>query len=319
MAANSKIEWTNHTFNPWIGCTKVSPGCANCYAETEDKRRGWTPDGWGPGKPRHRTSERNWDKVRAWDAQAKNASDRPRIFCASLADWLDDEVPINWLADLLLLIDETPNLDWLLLTKRPENFKSRMQAIFDSGMADCRVIVPDLWLNHHRPPDNVWFGVSTEDQKRADERIPVLMNIPARLRWLSVEPLLGPLDLQGIGGRHIAQDILRGQQHVFRGIWPGPKIDWVVVGGESGTYANPCHPDWIRRLRDQCVEHGVPFFFKQWGEFSPNGERDASSGFRLPRETVFGDGQSMIRVGKKEAGLLLDGIEWKQFPEVSIS
>lgn len=202
MAANSKIEWCDHTFNPWIGCTKVSPGCANCYAESENNRRLWATQGWGPGKPRHRTSAANWNKVRVWNEQAKGAAQRPRVFSASLADWLDDEVPITWLAELLLLIRDTPNLDWLLLTKRPQNFHFRMEEILNSDLSGAatspasvrrpsrlmEIYNPDLsealrdlpreWLDG-RPPKNVWFGVSTEDQKRADSRIPFLFSIPA--------------------------------------------------------------------------------------------------------------------------------------------
>lgn len=323
MGANSKIEWCDHTFNPWIGCTRVSPGCDNCYAESENNRRLWATQGWGPGKPRHRTSAANWNKVKVWNEQAKGAAQRPRVFSASLADWLDDEVPITWLAELLLLIRDTPNLDWLLLTKRPQNFHFRMEEILNSDFSGAatspasvrrpsrimEIFNPDLsealrdlpgqWLDG-RPPKNVWFGVSTEDQKRADSRIPFLFSIPASVRWLSVEPLIEPLDLSS----HL---------NPLKLLVP---IDWVVVGGESGTYARPCHPEWVRSLRDECRRRDVPFFFKQWGEFAPNGTRDESSTFRLPSENVFADGQSMLRVGKKQAGLLIDGEEWKQFPEV---
>jgi protein gp37 len=315
MAANSKIEWTDHTFNPWIGCTKVSPGCANCYAESENNRRKWAVEGWGRGKPRHRTSQSNWDKVYSWNAQAKNAVERPRVFCASLADWLDNEVPITWLADLLLLIDQTPNLDWLLLTKRPENFEPRMQAIFDSGIADCRVIVPDLWLNHRRPPENVWFGVSVEVQQRANERIPELLKIPARLRWLSCEPLLGPLNLEQVYSSYgTIYDVLYGYEMGMGGGFQANKIDWVVAGGESGPNARGLDSIWVRSLRDQCKRNKTPFFFKQWGEWLPPGQSfpaNDQDAFRLQFE-----GEEYRKLGKKLTGRLLDGVEHNQFPEV---
>jgi protein gp37 len=301
MSANSKIEWTDHTFNPWIGCTKVSPGCAHCYAEGEDKRRGWTSEGWGKGKPRKRTSDSYWKQPLKWNREASCVAPglqpprvtvqrttvmhggtvsvhRPRVFCASLADWLDDEVPIEWLADLLALIHATPNLDWLLLTKRPENFEERI--------ARARPSI-SFW-RHGNPPENVWLGTSVEDQKRADERIPLLLSIPSKVRFLSCEPLLGPVELM-----------------------PGAsRMDWVIVGGESGHGARPMHPDWARSLRDQCLAAGVPFFFKQWGEFEPG------TIFVHRGDHVFKGGQIMHRSGKKRTGRRLDGQDWSQFPSV---
>lgn len=300
MGANSKIEWTDHTWNPWIGCSKVSPGCANCYAESEDARRKWTESGWGPGKARYRTSDANWRKPLAWNAQAKNAAERPRVFCASLADWLDPEVPREWLANLLDLIAETPHLDWLLLTKRPENIWG---ALLDAKFYVHPQTGGDLirrWFDRV-PPQNVWFGISTEDQERADERIPKLLSIPANVHWLSVEPLIGPLDLSF---------------HLNRLFPPKPLgagIDWVVVGGESGVKARPCKPEWVRFLRNQCLLHDIPFFFKQWGEYGITERRE------LEVPTACGIpmiGEVMERVGKKAAGRLLDDVLWSQFPEV---
>lgn len=320
MAANSKIEWCDHTFNPWIGCTKVSPGCANCYAETENNRRMWVAEGWGRGKPRHRTSAANWNKVRAWNVQAMGAAQRPRVFSASLADWLDDEVPITWLAELLLLIRETPNLDWLLLTKRPQNFHSRMNEILNSDLSGVatspaqvrkpsrmiEICNPDLsealrylpgqWLEGS-PPENVWFGVSTEDQRQADGRVPHLLSIPASVRWLSVEPLLGPLRLP------LTNNVDR--------------INWVVVGGESGANARGCHTEWVRSIRYQCGLWGVPFFFKQWGTKLPVDQRVPPDKHppNAPAELFAGDIHCTI--GKAKAGRLLDGVEYSQFPEVT--
>jgi protein gp37 len=193
MSANSKIEWCDHTFNPWIGCTKVSPGCAHCYAEARDQRFAGGVH-WGKGAARKLTSEANWREPLKWNAAAQ--ARRPRVFCASLADWLDDEVPAEWLARLLALIHATPNLDWLLLTKRPQNWRARLQATMDDadfGRAEARYFVAD-WRDGN-PPANVWLGTTVEDQARADERIPQLLAIPAKVRFLSCEPLLGPLNL----------------------------------------------------------------------------------------------------------------------------
>jgi len=225
---NSKIEWTDHTFNPWEGCTKVSPGCANCYAENRNARfGGGTAPNWGFCAPRRRTSVDNWNKPLKWDREAAQEQHayseacrdgqvdeccltpprRPRVFCASLADWLDDEVPIEWLADLMDLIRRTPNLDWLLLTKRPQNWRARVEAVMAFAMFSPahHAMLPWLgkWHPDHDsgggvkgspvPPENVWVGTSVEDQTRANERIPRLMDIPAKVRFLSCEPLLGPV------------------------------------------------------------------------------------------------------------------------------
>lgn len=233
MGENSKIEWTNHTFNPWMGCTPISPGCANCYAQhLMDRRMGKVR--WGSGQPRLRTSPAYWRKPKRWNQGVPGQ----RVFCASLADWLDEEVPIEWLADLLGLIYDTPNLDWLLLTKRPQNWPSRIQAARRTGR--CAL---DWLLRWQRgeAPTNVWVGVSAENQERWNERLSWLHQIPARLRFVSVEPMLGPIELVG------------------------PRPGWIIVGGESGPKARPMNPGWAQSLCDECREAQVPFFFKQWG------------------------------------------------------
>lgn len=274
--------------NPWEGCTKVSPGCAHCYAEARNHRFG--ADNWGKGKPRRRTSAANWRLPLKWNAQAWKEREndtgpfrarRPRVFCASLADWLDDEVPIEWLADLLWLIRRTENLDWLMLSKRPENFVLRLSAAYDHLSAlkpdeaegwtaqalalTCHMI--DSWLDRdqanrsfyngpkdvgHIPPANVWIGTSVEDQQRADERIQALLKIPATVRFLSVEPMLSPIDF-GVGeGTGAASLGLHG-------------IDWAIFGGESGANARPCSVEWIRDGIAQCRAAGVAPFVKQIG------------------------------------------------------
>ena len=250
---DSSIEWTKNTFNPWLGCARVSPGCANCYAESRDQRFSGGIH-WGRGAPRHRTS--TWSQPRTWNRAAarEEASrpgpvvrgNRPKVFCASLGDWLDAEVPAEWLADLLVLVVETPFLNWQLLTKRPANFRPRLEAarplIADEA---ARARVGD-WLDGN-PPGNVWLGTTVEDQVRADERIPILCGLPAVVRFLSVEPLLGPVDLA------TSRAGMR------------PEIHWVIVGGESGHGARRMAAAWVRALRDQAAEMEIPLFFKQWG------------------------------------------------------
>ena len=292
MAENSNIEWTKHTFNPWIGCQKVGPGCDHCYAETWDARglQG-TATRWGPSAERTRTSVANWRKPLAWDRAAGLAGERHRVFCASLADVFDNHASIDpqWIADLWRLIASTPNLDWMLLTKRPGNIEK---------------MLPDGW---GRGWHNVWLGCTVVNQEEADRDIPKLLKVDASVRFLSMEPLLGPVKL--LGG-----------------------IDLVIVGGESGPNARPMHPDWARSLRDQCVAAGVPFFFKQWGEWSPNypWPRSATETtqrafwhdscgliFDTPAQedglSFFSDGH-VLRVGKRAAGRLLDGREWNEVP-----
>ena len=240
---DSKIEWTTHTFNPWIGCAKVSPGCAHCYAETlMDARYGRAK--WGKGNPRSRTSAENWKQPKRWDSEASKLGKRHRVFCASLADWLDDAVPIEWLADLLKLIHDTPNLDWLQLTKRPENFKSRLRLAAEA----CAIgtWIRD-WLDGNAPA-NVWLGVSVEDQIRAEERIPTLIETDAAVKFLSVEPLLGAVDLS----YWLTESIV-------------PQLQWIIVGGESGPGARTMKEEWVKKIRAECEAAGVAFFFKQWG------------------------------------------------------
>jgi protein gp37 len=299
MAENSKIEWTTHTFNPWEGCTKVSPGCTHCYAEARNNRFISRKDrakgvggNWGKGKPRRRTSAQNWKKPLKWNREAEGIDGRnalrsaigmeesnphrPRVFCASL-DWLDDEVPIEWLADLLKLIHDTPNLDWLLLTKRPENWRDRlclaMQLIdreWLAGVAEDRSAVANWiggWIETtergmQQIPHNVWIGASVEDQPRSDERIPELAKIPAKVRFLSVEPMLGPIDFE----RGFSICDTNGEPSGPRCKPDGSHgIDWVIFGGESGPGARPCNIEWIRDGVRQCRSAGVAPFVKQLG------------------------------------------------------
>jgi protein gp37 len=244
---NTNIEWAINTFNPWGGCEKVSPGCKHCYAETlVDKRFHWAK--WGKGQERRRTSTDYWKQPARWDRAARGAAERPRVFCASLSDWLDHEVPHEWRIDLLNLIAETPNLDWLLLTKRPQSWRARVR--------ECRHASPlaERWLKGEAPA-NVWVGTSAEDQKHWDLRMPKLMAIPGRVHFVSAEPLLGP--------------IVMGEL----------RPDWLIVGGESGPSARPMEREWVTALRDQC-DHRTAFHFKQWG-----GVRKKATGRELDGRT----------------------------------
>lgn len=232
MAENSKIEWTHHTFNPWMGCTKVSPGCAHCYAETLMDTRHHKVQ-WGKGKPRVRTGAANWREPYKWNKQALAAGGRHRVFCASLADVFDDEVPINWLQDLLQVIDDNKQLDWLLLTKRPQNIYMRMNEAMNGNFE------PSKTFREHMP--HVWLGTSAENQECWNERVGMLKIIRARVHFVSSEPLLGPIQIGDV------------------------QPDWLIVGGESGRGARPIEAQWVTSLRDQCIERDIAFHFKQWG------------------------------------------------------
>lgn len=249
-----------------MGCTKVSPGCANCYAEVNYGVR-MKGIKWGKNQPRTRTSENYWRDPKRWDRQAEPVSPthplypvrRPRVFCASLADWLDDEVPVSWLRDLLLLIEATPNLDWLLLTKRPQNWEPRLSEVMADGIPWNPNGIIQNWLEFKIAPKNVWVGTSVEDQPRADLRIPQLLKIPARIRFLSVEPMLAPI---GLG---LTKD-----------------IHWVIFGGESGPKSRDCDVRWIQSGVKQCRAVGAHPFVKQLGARAfQSPEHDGATGFFL--------------------------------------
>lgn len=310
---NSKIEWTHHTFNPWRGCTKVSPGCANCYAEKLSKRNPAQLGVWGDKGTRIVAAESYWKQPHRWNRDAFVAGERHRVFCASLADVFEDRPElVAPRGRLIQLIDQTPHLDWLLLTKRPENvmrlIKEAMEAIGPDVMTSPSGILN--YLPHLR------IGTSIENQEAADKRLPELIKIPAAGYFLSCEPLLGNVDLRltvkFCGGSEVPKDITRKM--------------WVIAGGESGGGARPMNPEWPRSLRDQCQAAGLPFHFKQWGEWAPDDfSYVTESGKTPPRCWIYQDGRTlssrgngatvqMMRVGKEKAGRMLDGREWTEFP-----
>ncbi len=270
MGKDSKIEWTDHTFNPWVGCQKVSQGCANCYAERDMTRKPRWANTWGPPETSERLRTKTWRGPVQWNKQAEAEGNPQKVFCGSLCDVFENNPQVgHWRIELFEdVIHNTPWLQWLILTKRPE----RALEFFENR--------PELLTA------NVWMGTSIENQDTHYERIGELCNIEAPRVWLSLEPLLGPVQLD-------------------LAYYP---VAWVIVGGESGPNARPMHPDWIRSIKDQCQEADIPFFFKQWGEYAPTNVD--------PAPTRFADGQGMVRVGRKQAGHLLDGKEWHEFPEV---
>lgn len=328
MGEVTAISWCDHTFNPWIGCTKVSPACDGCYAEAlMDKRYGrveWGAPGKGVGT-RSRTSKSNWRQPIRWNKKAMESGTRPFVFCSSLADVFDNQVPIEWRRDLFELIIKTPYLVWLLLTKRPQNIVRMYGAAFDMP-----------W------PRNAAIGTTVEDQTRADVNVPALLAAKAELNpafsFLSCEPLLGPIDLQypisiwpeGPAGCCSGRDCgCMGLPVDPPLIWG---IDWVITGGETdqgGHRARPTHPDWFRSLRDQCAAAGVAFHHKQNGEWAkhslkangslkgevvvwPNGRTDVRSA-----NDGGGPGMEMDKIGKKHSGRLLDGVEHNDRPRVA--
>lgn len=277
MAENTTIEWCDHTFSTWIGCTKISPACDNCYAANFGNRFGIE---WGAGKTRKRTSKSTWKQPLRWNREAEKVGTRPRVFCASLADVFDNEVPSEWRAELFGLIRDTPYLDWLLLTKRIGNAHNM---IIDA--------MSDIMQSTREPMPNVWLGATICNQEEADRDIPKLLATPAAKRFVSIEPMLGAIDLT-----------------------PYIKnINWVICGGESGKNARPMHPYWVRSLRDQCADADVPFLFKQWGEWTPYvaGETNID---KKPCRTYEEPHKFMVKVGKKQAGRLLDGVIHNEFP-----
>ena len=329
MAENSKIEWTDHTFNPWTGCTKVSDGCKHCYAETLMDHR-YHKVKWGPQGKRVRTAKQYWKQALKWNDTwwvqcdvcglrqmfdecgrcpkcqrpmvATMRRVRQRVFCASLADVFElkedqKEEMDQWRADLFQMIEQTPNLDWLLLTKRPENIE--------------RMIPWDGW---EKPiPTNIWWGFSAENQKEFDARVPIMESFSRlyhQTYFASLEPLLGPID---IDGPWLEEIDLGDEEH---SCWSSP-IDWVICGGESGPNARPMNPDWARSLRDQCLQADVPFFFKQWGEWLPRSHMwyaGLKEDMTFKKKPVQMGDEIMVPVGKHRSGNCLDGLEWEDYP-----
>jgi protein gp37 len=401
MGSKTGIEWTDATWNPIRGCTRVSDGCRNCYAEKVAYRFS------GPGQPYEGLAERRnghaswtgkvrlvekhlldplrWKTVTAHTAECNAHREgfdfrtqgphqkkcacpaRPRrIFVNSMSDLFHEQVPDEWIDRIFAVMALCPQHMFQVLTKRPQRMLEYLQKVSDEkdiqrwanaacdlGI-DCRL--PATLHDREWPLPNVWLGVSAEDQKTADARIPLLLQTPAAVRFMSAEPLLGAVNLVEMentvcrfnplpAGYEKAVafylDSLRGCRSCVlencdareeEAGWI-PKLDWVIVGGESGPGARPMHPDWARSLRDQCVAAQVPFFFKQWGEWAPGecvernkgtvqtaswfNNRWLFAGINLSNdEGHIDDEPEVYRMGKHAAGALLDGREWREFPKI---
>ena len=372
MADQTKIEWTDATWNPITGCSIVSPGCTNCYAmalagtrlKNHESRKGLTKQVNGKhvwtGEVRFNAQ---WlDQPLRWS--------KPRmIFVCAHGDLFSEGVPDEWLDQIFAVMALAPQHTFQVLTKRPERMREYVKtlparsgavgkwAAWHWGAQDPDLLYDQVAYAVFSSLPNVWLGVSVEDQRRADERIPILLDTPAAIRWVSAEPLLGPVDLNNICYRdndcEIRYGALMGEAWIDNSSSASayddglPALDWVVAGGESGPHARPMHPDWARGLRDQCAAAGVPFLFKQWGEWTeacseyreadgkhvevdPDSEEGealynhatdrliAIDGRLFTPETLPNDTPARLveRVGKRRAGRMLDGIEHNAFPEI---
>lgn len=325
--SDTGIEWTDRTWNPTTGCDRVSPGCDHCYAMTMAKRlkgmgsakyqRDGDPRTSGPGfgvsvHPDTLTEPLRWRKPQ-------------RVFVNSMSDLFHDEVPDGFIANVFAIMALAPQHTFQVLTKRHARMRSLLNSSeFQTSTAEHMLAMTDADemkdAGDPFPLPNVWLGVSAENQQWANIRIPALLDTPAAVRFVSAEPLLGPINLH-------TDPIEAGSS-----FW-GSQLDWVIVGGESGPGARPMHPDWARGLRDQCQAAGVAFLFKQWGEYRPAGRGDDTSSMTCVQASTGvvaehghdgkglapGGWAAMRRVGKKAAGRELDGCTWDQYPEAVTS
>lgn len=300
----SDIEWTTYTHNIWWGCDEVGdpqeeegidPACVGCYARVRAENPYWWGKKtifpvWGQDVGRRFFEDSHYQEPLKWQSKAERAGIQERVFCMSMGDWAEGRQDQRPLLDRWLwpMIDRTPNLIWLLLTKRPQLANS---------------LVPQKWRDEGWPV-NAWPGTTAVNQKWWDIRLPHLMKIPAKRHFVSAEPLMGPIDM----GPH--------------------RPEWVITGGQSGKIAKPTRPDWFRSLRDQCVANGIPFHHKQNGEFAPGELVEGTRSYPTKQwfddrwidcdddwQTEMDHGEILYRIGKKAAGRLLDGRTWDQFPE----
>ena len=274
MGAKTNIEWTDATWSPVTGCTKVSPGCDHCYAESIAHRFAGTkayPNGFDVTlRPERLDIPLRWKRPR-------------RVFVNSMSDLFHDAVPESYIGRVWEVMARCPQHTFQILTKRHARMRS--------------------WMRHNTVLPNVWLGVSVENQQWADIRIPALLDTPAAVRFLSCEPLLGPVEI-----RSLLDWRYTGEAHHVR-------PDWVIVGGESGPGARPMRAAWARSLRSQCESAGVPFLFKQWGEWMPTDILDPRAQYPSWPDTDMR--LAYAKVGKRAAGRELDGRTWDEYPEVS--
>lgn len=302
----TRIEWADETWNPvqdkikgksgrGYHCTKVSPGCDNCYAERTNALR-------GNGLPFDGRATAFELVTKTLEAPLHWKKPR-RVFVQSMGDLFHEQVPFSLIDRVFMIMATAKQHTYILLTKRPERMLADIQNIADQA---------EIPLSNLVPPENVWLGVTAENQEMADMRIPVLLQIPAAVRFVSVEPMLGPVDVAD----HLP---FKGREmDSYHGEWRNVDrkgIDWIICGGESGPKARPMHPDWVRALRDQCMACETPFFFKHWGEWIT--AEHFSVDVDLPEKCLLdADVRVYFKVGKNKAGRILDGREWNEFPEV---
>ncbi|WP_374713791.1 DUF5131 family protein [Symbiobacterium terraclitae] len=356
MADRTSIEWTDATWNPIRGCSRVSEGCRNCYAERQAIRFA------GAGQP-YEGLVRSTDHGPRWTGQVRLAEElleaplrwrKPRrVFVNSMSDLFHEALPFSVIAAIYGVMALTPRHTYQVLTKRPQRAVEFFHWL-DRAAEVAEVTFPEDSINWRRwhilraaairflgtgplpgipaddppwPLPNVWIGVSVENQAAADERIPYLLQTPAAVRFVSCEPLLGPVDLTAVRpDAYTVLDVLNGCGVTTRpaamgqsvpNVWT-ERLDWVVVGGETGPGARPMHPDWVRSIRDACVAAGVPFFFKQWGEYCYPSQMSSDTWQQVDMAINLGHhSDSPIGVGKRLAGALLDGREWREWPVVA--
>lgn len=370
MADRSKIEWTEATWNPITGCTLVSEGCRHCYAaRLAATRLKHHPSRAGLARINAASEAKFTGEVRfneQWLDQPLRWRRARMIFVCAHSDAFHESVPDEWLDKIFAVMALSPQHTFQVLTKRPEPMREYLRARAGNWMLRWPYAVPiGLRMSKYEatsrlgangpeaaalykarpvvfPLPNVWLGVSAEDQRAADARIPLLLATPAAKRFVSYEPALGPIDFNHVresleGESFIIFDALHKKDSLNKGD-PAPGLDWVIAGGESGPNARPAHPDWFRQCRDQCAAAGVPFFFKQWGEWGPDeGPRTDGSdpimeararcgwwsgkewrfepnGYRVDLDASAGHGEWVYRLGKKRAGAILDGREHREFP-----
>lgn len=321
----SKIQWTNQTWNPIIGCTKISPGCKNCYAETMATRLSKikTTEYYSSVVTNGKWNGKTFFVFDAIDKPLKRKKPTMYFVC-SMSDLFHESIPFKLIDRVFAVMAACPQHTFQILTKRPEImlqwFNHKDTSWKNEGMQGSERIRYYAYQNHgakieydngyYWPLKNVWIGVTAENQEQANKRIPILFDIPAAKRFVSAEPLLGQIDFN-------VADWLCAD-------YPGKTmysyLDWIIVGGESGPKARPMHPDWATNIQKQCEKANVPFFFKQWGELLPMCQAKYIRG--LPSNIVSFQSPNnpdkknwYYRVGKKKAGSLLDGKEYKQFPD----
>ena len=305
MSDRTHIEWTDATWSPVTGCTKVSAGCEHCYIERTPpfrmNGRKFDQPGIGGTTGVQLHPDRLWKPV-TWRKPRK-------VFVCSMADLFHDDVPDEYIAKVFAVMARTPQHTFQVLTKRHARMRSLLSSQNFENEAMFELRYPLSMTSQSGPlPSwplpNVWLGVSAEDQQRADLRIPALLETPAAVRWVSAEPLLGAINFRPWFWSADRDEVL-------------PGLDWLVVGGESGPGARPMHPQWARGIRDQCEEAGVPFLFKQWGEYGYLDDLPADTWMSVdvkwnPVWAHFPDG--MVRVGKRAAGRVIDGQTHDEYP-----